>query len=101
MAANNGHGKKYIFRNSQECCSEGRSIICHDDNIEASLINRSNQRLWSHLDRETGSKLWKAMESLGVVHKREEVDILERLEKMENQSFSRKGRLKESKISFQ
>lgn len=94
----NGHRRSVSFSNngdvgencknpfslkSQKCCSEGRDNFYHENNSEHNLINRSNKRLWSHLDRETGSKIWKAMESLGVVH--EEVVILERLDKLESQ----------------
>lgn len=92
------NGNHNLTLNSQECFSEGRGKCYYENNSQKSLINRCNRRQWRHLDKEIGPKMWKAMESLGVVHKGEEADIFERLDKLENQSLLRKVGMKETKI---
>lgn len=91
------HNREVVFSSTlaQECRSEGRRVICHDKNSEASIIDRNKRRKWSHFDRESRSNFWKAMESLGLVHKGKEGEILVRLEKMEYQSLLRKRGVKE------
>lgn len=98
---NDVHNKDSIIFSMvvQECRSEVRKLLCHDNNSEASIIDRNNHRQWSHFDKEFGVEFWKAMESLGVVHKGKEGEILARLEKMENQSLLIKKGVKEFKVS--
>ncbi|XP_058783348.1 uncharacterized protein LOC131658029 [Vicia villosa] len=63
------------------------------------IIN-NNRRQWSMLDREDGTKLWKAMEALGVMNKGKEEQTIQRIHLLENEAMSRKSGKKESKIGF-
>lgn len=60
--------------------SEGCSVYNQSDLAD---IHRNNKRLRGNLDCEAGSKIWKAMEALGVVYKGGEKGIVERIEDME------------------
>lgn len=82
---------------SRGCQSEGRDAA--SQNSEVSLICKSNRRQWCIFDRDSGSKVWNAIESLGVVHNGKEEAIFAKIEKLENHAVLRKSRVKESKVS--
>lgn len=60
-------------------------------------ISRNNGRLWGNLDVEAGSKIWKAMEALGVVNNGDENVLIKKVEDMECEASSRMFNKKENK----
>lgn len=74
----------------------GSEDISFSNHSEFRDISRNNGRLWGNLEREAGSKIWKAMEALGVVNNGDEETLIRKIGSLEKEEINRKVSRKES-----